>query len=222
MNVLRGLIPLFAFWAAAVAAATSGSMDPGEPAAAGGPVSAARYRLDAGNTRVAIDVRILGLPWLSAYFGDFSGELVADDGRTDSGVAVSLRTASLRCANARWNARLLSPEWFDAERYPQITFQSTRIHFDGRGGAVVSGPLSLHGRIRQFEFTVRRWGCPSEPSGAASCRFEAHGRMRRSDFGLPHGLREGGDEVEISIEGVGSLVAPGAVTTATADSPPLR
>jgi polyisoprenoid-binding protein YceI len=168
------------------------------------------YRLDSGNTHVSLDVRIFGVPWISARFEDISGELVpgtsakpgnpsaASTGRVD----VTIRTASLRCESTRWNARLLSPAWFDAVRYPQIVFRSDHVDVDADGRAVVSGHLTMHGYTRDLVLLVNRWNCPDDASPRDTCSFDAHGRLRRSDYDLPHGLFEGGDEVEISIEGV--------------------
>lgn len=171
------------------------------------------YRLDSGNTQVALGIRIFGLPWISARFEDISGELApvpsvpsvrpddaspAPRGRVD----VTIRTASLRCESARWNARLLSPAWFDAERFPQIIYRSDYIDIDADGHAKVSGHLTLHGRTRELVLLVNRWNCPAGAGAADTCSFAAHASLRRSDYDLPHGLFEGGDEVEISIEGV--------------------
>ena len=68
------------------------------------------YRLDAGNTKVSLDVRLFGLPWLSVHFGDVSGEFVPDRQPSASRMDVTVLTASLACENPQWNARLLSEE----------------------------------------------------------------------------------------------------------------
>jgi polyisoprenoid-binding protein YceI len=173
------------------------------------PLRAAElYRLDSGNTHVSLDVRVFGLPWISARFEELSGELVpgrlAPPGSTldaPGRIDVTIRTASLKCDSSRWNARLLSPAWFDADRYPQIVYRSDRIDLDADGRAVINGRLTLHGQTRNLVLLVNRWICSSRPDAADTCSFDAHGRLRRSEYGLPHGLFEGGDEVEISIEG---------------------
>ena len=167
------------------------------------------YRLDSDNTHVSLDVRLFGVPWVSARFEDISGELVpgpqAVPARNTADAAgrveVTIRTASLKCDSARWNARLLSSVWFDAERFPEIVYRSEHIAFEGDGRAVVSGKLTLHGRTRSLTLNVNDWRCSSRPGPADSCSFEAHGRLRRSDYDLPHGILEGGDEVEIAIQG---------------------
>jgi polyisoprenoid-binding protein YceI len=159
------------------------------------------YRLTSANTRITFAVRALGLTWVSARFNDLSGELVPDRRAQPSRVDVTINTASLSCESARWNARLLSPLWFDAQQYPQIVYHSERIRFDGEGGGTVGGQLTLHGQTHAVELTVNRWDCANLPGAADTCSFDAEGRIRRSDFGLPHGILEAGDEVVIDIRG---------------------
>jgi len=173
------------------------------------PLCAAEsYRLDSGNTRVSLGVRVFGVPWISARFEELSGELVpgrrgapGSTADTPGRIDVTIRTASLKCDSSRWNARLLSPAWFDADRYPQIIYRSDRIDLDADGRAVVTGQLTLHGQTRALVLLVNRWVCSNPPQADDGCSFDAHGLLRRSEYGLPHGLLEGGDEVEISIEG---------------------
>jgi polyisoprenoid-binding protein YceI len=166
------------------------------------PVLAADlYRLSSDNTRIYFSVRTLGLTWLSAHFNDLSGELVPAGRAQPSRVDVLISTASLTCESARWNARLLSPVWFDARQFPQIAYHSGMVRFDGQGGGTVSGLLTLHGQTHPFDLSVSRWDCASRPGAADTCSFDAEGRIRRSDFGLPHGIFEGGDEVVIDIRG---------------------
>ena len=138
---------------------------------------------------------------MSARFNDLSGELVPERRPQPSRVDVTISTASLTCESPHWNARLLSPVWFDAQQYPQIVYHSERIRFDGEGGGTVSGRLTLHGQTHALDLTVSRWDCANQPGAADTCSFDAEGRIRRSDFGLPHGILEGGDEVIIAIRG---------------------
>jgi polyisoprenoid-binding protein YceI len=159
------------------------------------------YRLTSDNTSITLSVRTLGLTWLSAHFNDLSGDLVPERSALASRVDVTIQTASLTCDSARWNARLLSPVWFDAQHYPQIMYHSEQVHFDREGGATVTGQLTLHGQTHAFELTVNRWLCTDQPGASDTCSFDAEGRIRRSEFGLPHGLLEGGDEVIIEIRG---------------------
>jgi len=159
------------------------------------------YRLDSANTRVSFGVRVLGVSWFSAQFAILSGEFVRDRRAAASHLEVTVRTDSLACDNPWWKARLLSPVWFDAKRYPLISLHADKVRFDDDGGATLEGQLSLHGHTRSVVLIVSRWICTDRSLTGESCSFDAHTRIKRSDYGLPHGFWEGGDEVDIAIRG---------------------
>jgi polyisoprenoid-binding protein YceI len=154
------------------------------------------YRLDSTNTRVWFTVQHFGFEWINARFNDMSGEFVLDRTGPASQVDVRVAIASLDCPDPRWKERLRSPEWLDARRFPQMIFHSTRVELQDQR-AVASGNLSLHGVTRPVVLTVTLLNC----AAGSPCRFAAHGRIRRSEFGLPHGVLIGGDQVDISISG---------------------
>jgi len=174
-------------------------------------MAAEHYRLDSGNTHVSFSVHLFGVPWLSAQFADFSGEFVSELRNDTSRVDVVVETKSIACESAWWRARLLSPEWFDAKQYPQITYHSARVERGETGSAVIDGELSMHGHSREVPLSVERWQCAAGASSSDDCSFEAHARIKRSDYGLPHGFWMGGDEVDISIRGIGVKPSNGAV-----------
>ena len=154
------------------------------------------YPLDSTNTQVSFVVQHLGFQWISARFPDIAGELVLDRGGTYSRVDVTVGIASLECSEPRWNERLRSVDWLDAARYPQMTYHSISINHDSQQ-TIANGELTLHGITRPVALTVTFVNCPT----GGECQFAAHGRIRRSEFGLPHGFWSGGDQVEIAISG---------------------
>ena len=151
------------------------------------------YRLDSSNTQVSFTVHHLGIQWVTARFSDISGQFVVNHSGVVDRVDVTVGTASLDCSEARWNERLRSADWLDVQHYPQMTFHSS--HIDEQR-AVASGELTLHGVTRPIVLNVSLLKC-----SAAGCQFAAHGHIKRSEYGLPHGFWNGGDQVEISISG---------------------
>ncbi|MFL6603120.1 MAG: YceI family protein [Steroidobacteraceae bacterium] len=158
--------------------------------------AAETYRLDAGNTQVSFTVHHLGIQWIEARFSDVSGRFVVDREAAASRVDVTVAMASLECGEPRWNERLRSADWLDVQRYPQMTYHSSHIEMGGQR-AVANGELTLHGVTRPIVLNVSLLKC----SAAGSCEFAAHGRIKRSEYGLPHGFWSGGDQVDISISG---------------------
>jgi polyisoprenoid-binding protein YceI len=161
------------------------------------------YRLDTVNTRISFNIQHYGVLWVSARFPDFSGAFVLDRRGPESRVDVSVQMASVDCNDARWNARLRSPDWLDVQRYPQMSFHSNRVEFGADGGAVASGELTLHGVTRSIGLEISGLNCPQAAGSGERCSFVARARIKRSDYGIAHGFWIGGDLVEIAISGVG-------------------
>jgi polyisoprenoid-binding protein YceI len=159
-------------------------------------LAAERYRLDSSNTQVSFAVQYLGFQWVKAHFSDINGEFVIDPAGAATRVDVSVGIASLDCSEPRWNERLRSQEWLDVERYPRMTYHSSRIELADQHG-VADGELTLHGITRPIVLNVTFLKC----SVSGSCQFAAHGRIKRSEYGLPHGFWTGGDQVDIHISG---------------------
>ena len=167
--------------------------------------AAQTYRLDATNTQVSFSVHHLGIQWMTASFSDIRGQFIVDKETAATRVDVTVGMASLESGQPRWNERLRSADWLDVQRYPQMTYHSSRIEL-GEQQAVANGELTLHGVTRPIVLSVSLLKC-----SAGHCQFTAHGRIKRSEYGLPHGFWAGGDQVEIAISGA---LSPGANSTA--------
>ena len=154
------------------------------------------FRLDSGNTRVSFAVQRLGVQWVTARFDDINGQFTLDRVGTESRVDVRVGIASLECNEPHWNDRLRSAEWLDVQRYPQMIYHSSRVELSATQ-AVASGELTLHGITRPVILAVTLQNCTS----GGQCEFSAHGHLRRSEYGLPHGFWTGGDQVDIYISG---------------------
>jgi len=166
--------------------------------------AAESYRLDAAQTQVSIEVRRLGIALLTAHFHQFAGALTVDRNGSDNRIDLTVLTNSIEGPDPQWNARLRSPEWLDAQRYPEMSYHSVEVRLGNQTDALAIGKLTLHGVTRPATVRVSRLDCSAEPPGSKRpCTFDAQAQIKRSDFGLPHGFWVGGDEVEILIRGVG-------------------
>ncbi|MDI3259395.1 MAG: YceI family protein [Sinobacteraceae bacterium] len=165
--------------------------------------------MNPANTAIALEIDPLGIPWWGARVRDFTGELVVDPKSDLVRLAVRINARSIDSGEADWNARLQSPEWFGAKRFPNIRYASTGPGIRTRDRWVLAGELVIRDIRRPVVLTVNESGCalPSASDSHTECRFKAHARVRRSEFGLPHGFWEGGDRVDISVWSVHPLEA---------------
>jgi polyisoprenoid-binding protein YceI len=161
------------------------------------------YDLDSGATRVGFDIERFGMHWVTAHFRQFQGDFVFDRTGSASRVDVTVQTESIDCGDSHWNPHLRSPEWLDVQQFPQMTYRSRQIQFEGEDRAEASGELTLHGVTRPVVLNVSQLQCSGAEGTHRVCRFVAEARVKRSDYGLPHGFWIGGDQVDITITGVG-------------------
>jgi polyisoprenoid-binding protein YceI len=156
-----------------------------------------------GNTQVSFQIEQLGLHWFSAAFRELSGDFDAPASDAQGGrLAVIVRTASLDSRSAYWDERLRSAQWLDTAKYPEMSYRSTRIVWESPTSASVEGQLTLRGVTRPLALSITDIDCPqARLGGARPCRFVGRATLKRSDFGLPHGFWQGGDQVQIVVRG---------------------
>ena len=170
---------------------------------------ATRWQLDPAHTQVGFAVRHLMISTVRGRFNDVSGTFSAPGGDFSRGtLEASIRVASIDTREPQRDAHLKSPDFFDAERFPVITFVSRRIEPDAKDSSRfrLVGDLTLHGVTREIELEGTAEGRGRDPWGADRAGFSLRGRLNRRDFGLTwnQALETGGvlvgDDVAISIE----------------------
>jgi len=112
-------------------------------------------------------------------------------------VATSVNTAHERRDNHLRN------DFFEVEKYPEITFKSTSAKADGEGKLLVVGDLTMHGMTREVSLPVDVIGVGKHPRrGTPMAGFEARLTISRADFGVNHytdAAKILGDEVTLSL-----------------------
>ena len=110
------------------------------------PVQSGTYKVEASHTRVLFAVSHMGF---STWYGDFtgaSGSLKLDGANpANSSIEISVPTASVSTTNTVLDGELKAADWFDAAKFPTITFKSRQVTVTAPGEADVAGDLTLHG-----------------------------------------------------------------------------
>ncbi len=178
----------------------------------GVPAFADTYVVDPAHTSVQFRVRHL-FTSVTGRFQMFEGKVVYDDQNpAKTEVAGSIDAASINTNVEKRDKHLRSPDFFDVEKYPKITFQSTGVSdvdSSGKKGKM-AGTLTLHGVSRPVVLDVSFLGKGKDPGGKERAGFHGTTSINRKDFGLSWNMAlEGGgfvvgDEVtiDLDIEGV--------------------
>ncbi|HXQ46969.1 MAG TPA: YceI family protein [Caulobacteraceae bacterium] len=164
-------------------------------------VQAGHYAVEPRHTQVLFSVLHFGF---THYYGDFtgaSGTLDIDPKHVDAAqVNVSIPAASVSTTNAQLDGELKGGSWFDAAKYPNITFVSRRVTQTGPKTAQVEGDLTLHGVTRPVTLDVSFNAAGLNPlSRQYTIGFDAIGKLKRSDFGVRAWEPLVGDDVDIVI-----------------------
>jgi polyisoprenoid-binding protein YceI len=178
-----------------VLAAGAAVAQPVSPAA----VQGGTYAIEPTHTRVLFAVDHMGT---STWYGDFthaSGTLKLDPKTpAASSVEVSVPMASVSTTNSVLDGELKSADWFDAAKFPTMTFKSTKVTVTGPGRASVAGELTLHGVTKPIVLEARFKGAgPSPMTKAYMVGFDATGKIKRSQFGVTKYVPLVGDEVDL-------------------------
>lgn len=197
MTRLRLLIALLLLSCPAAGAfAQSVTRDPGK-------VRAGTYAVEPSHTAILFGISHLGF---STYYGRFStsrGTLhLVPEKPAESRLEVHIPISALNTPSDQLNSQLLGPAWFDAAKYPEMSFVSTGIAPYGDGDAKVTGSLTLHGVTRPVTLDVHFNGAGLNPlDHAYTVGFQATGTLKRSDFGITKFVPLIGDEVYLILSG---------------------
>jgi polyisoprenoid-binding protein YceI len=168
------------------------------------------YTVEPVHTRILFSLSHLGF---STWYGDFthaSGTARIDPAHpAASSVEVSVPTDSVATTNAVLDGELKGPDWFDAARFPAITFKSRQLTVTGPDRGQMVGDLTLHGVTRPVTLQVQFHGAGVNPlTHAFTAGFDATGAIKRGDFGITQDLPLVGDEVTLIISAAFVRKAP--------------
>lgn len=165
------------------------------------------YQIDSSHSSAGFSIKHMMIAKVHGAFEKVSGEMSYDPANPEkASVRVSIEAASINTREPQRDTHLKSADFFDVEKFPTLTFNSTRVEKDG-DGLKVTGDLTIHGVTRSVVLDVDG---PSEemkdPWGNLKIGASATTKIKRKDFGLTWNaaLEAGGvlvgDDVSISLD----------------------
>ncbi len=168
--------------------------------------SAGTWVLDPTHTTVEFEARHLMVAKVKGRFGEFEGALHIADDPTQSSTNVSIRAASVDTGTQQRDDHLRSSDFFDVDKYPQLTFACTGMEHDGGDDWKLHGDLTIHGVTRPVTLKTEYNGQAGDPWGGQRAFFSAETKIDREEWGLTWNaaLEAGGwmvsKEIKLSIE----------------------
>ncbi len=176
--------------------------------AQGVPVTASPWSIDPAHSNAHFTVRHMMISNVRGEFSLVSGNVQLDPADvTRTQIEVEIKAASINTREEKRDAHLRSADFFDVEKYPDITFRSKRIVAKGEGDFQVLGDLTIHGVTREVTFAVEGpTPVVKDPWGNLRIGITANAKINRKDFGLVwNALVEGGgvmvgEDVKIELD----------------------
>ncbi len=163
------------------------------------------FQFDKNHTLVGFRIRHF-LSKVEGRFKDFDGVIALDrQNPAASKVDVTINAASIDTAADNRDKHLRSADFFEVEKYPQITFKSTKVVPKGSDAYEVTGEFSMHGVTRTITVPVRHTGFLKTGQGEKA-GFEINFKLNRKDYGIVwnRAVDSGGymldDDVEINVQ----------------------
>lgn len=165
------------------------------------------WQIDTSHTTIEFGVKHMMVTTVRGRFTQFGGTVTADPSNLlNSKVEGWIDTGSVDTHDANRDAHLRSPDFFDAQTYPRMTFVSKRIEKVSGDQYKVVGDITIKGVTREFTFDVTNEGKGKNPWGGEIWGLTATAALNRKDFGLNWNvaLEAGGwlvgDQVKIRVE----------------------
>ncbi|MFT3681489.1 MAG: YceI family protein [Ferruginibacter sp.] len=141
---------------------------------------------DPSHSEIGFKVKHLMFTNVSGKFNkfDISAESGGDNFE-DASISFSAEAGSVDTGNEQRDQHLKSPDFFDAEKYPTLSFKSTGYKkLDDDGNYELQGDLTLHGVTKPVKLAVEYGGLAKDPWGNVKAGFTISGKINRKDWGL--------------------------------------
>ena len=165
------------------------------------------YSFDKAHSFIGFKARHMGLIHVPGFFRDFTGEVIynADD-VTKSSVNFKAMTTSIDTGVAGRDKHLRTADFFEVEKYPEMTFKSTKVANKGKGW-VVTGDLTIKGVTKSVSipFQIAGW-LPAGERAGMKMGIVGETTINRRDFGvnwgsnLPSGIAAVSDEIKVELQ----------------------
>jgi polyisoprenoid-binding protein YceI len=165
------------------------------------------WQFDPYHTQVEFSAKHLGMMTVRGLFADVTATGFIDPDHPEaSSVDVTIQTASIRTHNPQRDNDLRASNFLEVDKYPTITFKSTKIEAAGQDRFTMTGDMTIKGNTRPVTLSVVKYGEFNDPMMGHRIGYSAEGKINRKDFGLTFDMILDGrlivsDEIKIFIEG---------------------
>lgn len=142
------------------------------------------WEIDPSHSMVGFSVRHLMVAKVRGRFGSFAGSFEVGNEPANSSTTVTIDAASIETRDEKRDAHLRSPDFFDVQSHPTLSFRSTGFRQTGPTTFELPGELMIRGVSRPVTLAVEYQGTTLDPWGGTRAGFTATTSIDREDWGL--------------------------------------
>jgi polyisoprenoid-binding protein YceI len=165
------------------------------------------WTIDGSHSLAEFSVKHMMVSTVKGRFQTVSGNITWDETNpANSSVEANIDASSITTHDEKRDAHLASADFFETEKYPTITFKSTKVEARNADNFKVTGELTMHGVSKEVTLDVEYNGTGKNPWGMTVAEFTAKTSISRKDYGLNWNvaLEAGGmlvsDKINITLE----------------------
>lgn len=165
------------------------------------------WKVDATHSNVGFSVRHMMVSNVKGNFTGIEGTVEGDPNNlAEAKINFKIDVNTINTNNEDRDNHLRSADFFEVEKYPEITFVSTKIVETGSDEFEVIGDMTVKGITKEAMFKINKVGSATNPWGVAVIGFEGETKISRKEYGLTWNqlLETGsvmvGDDIKINIE----------------------
>ena len=164
------------------------------------------WSVDPAHSKVGFAVKHMGIATVRGEFTEFEGTLEIGDDLSTARAHGTVKAASVNTSEPQRDGHLTSADFFDAENYPELTFESTKIEVVDEDTFRIVGNLILHGVTKELVLTAEVGGIDTDPYGNEKVGLEVTGQLSRGDYDMKFNQALGsgnmlvGDKVKLALD----------------------
>ena len=149
-------------------------------------IATTTWSVDPAHSAAEFKVKHMMISNVKGKFTGLTGTLTLNEGDVSkSSIEASIPVATVKTGDEQRDGHLKSADFFDAEKFPSMTFASLKVVPEGEGESKVTGDLTLHGETKLVTFNVEGPSQPGkDPWGNTRIGLSATAKINRKDFGL--------------------------------------
>lgn len=159
------------------------------------------YSIDSRHTFPSFEISHFGFSNQRGRFNHTAGKITLDSAAKSGSIDVTIDVATIDTGLADLEKHLQGEDFFDAAKYPVMTFKSNKLKFEGDKLVSAEGDFTLHGVTKPVTLKLDHFQCGLHPMMKKQhCGANATTAIKRSEYGIAKYVPAVSDEVKIVIQ----------------------